>query len=66
MGWGLAIESPLQPPLAPSFVRLFDAGRGEPVYLPQVSSVHRVANNTGVMAPGLSIPAVVDAQMYVL
>ena len=28
MGWGVEIGSPLQPPLAPPLVRLFDAGRG--------------------------------------
>ena len=39
---------------------------GGAVYLPHVSSVLRVAKDTEVMAPGSSIPVVVEVQIHAL
>ena len=41
-------------------------GRGVSVYLPQVSSVIRVPNDTEVMSPRLPIHTIVEAHIHTL
>ena len=43
-----------------------EAGRWGPVYRPQVSSLLRVPNDTGVMAPWLLMPSDVEARIHVI
>ena len=54
------------PPLAGISNCWMEAGSGGAVYLPHVSSVLRVAKDTEVMAPGSSMPVVVEVQIHAL
>ena len=54
------------PPLAGISNCWMEAGSGEVVYLPHVSYVVRVANDTGVMPPGSLMPAIVEARIHAL